>query len=176
MRSSLLKVIASFSAFAAASAVFFCTPSEARAESAAEAANKGFKLGLGPIVLVPTDGGPLGGGLILDARYGIGVGPLILGPGGRLSGYFISGRFIGTAMPTLRLTVPIGPLAPFILGGVGGGWLSNPSEGGVALLGGGGLMIHVGRVLAVGVEATYQAVTGTEFKTLAIGPALSIGF
>lgn len=145
-------------------------------DSAAFSANRGFKIGIGPILLSPSrEGGPWGGGLDLDGRYGIVAGPTVIAPGGRLAGYALSGRFIGTAMPTLRFTLPVGPLAPFVVGGIGGGWISNPSESGVAMLGGGGLMIHFGRVFAIGAEATYQTITGTEFHGLAIGPAISFG-
>lgn len=144
-------------------------------ESTAMQANRGLRFGFGPAILFPTDGGPLGGGLVLDGRYGIKAGPTVLAPGGRLAGYVLSARFIGTAMPTFRVTLPVGPFAPYVVGGVGGGWLSNDSEGGVAWLGGGGLMIHFGRVLAIGAEATYEAITGTEYKALSIGPAIHIG-
>jgi len=167
-------------ALSVAATAFVATTRDAHAQeesdSSAMSANRGFKLGLGPTILLPNrDGGPYGGGLTLDGRYGIKAGPTVLAPGGRLSGYLISSRFIGVAMPTFRITVPVGPLAPYILGGVGGGWLSNNSEGGVALMGGGGLMIHFGRVLAIGAEASYQTITGTEFQTVAIGPAISFG-
>ena len=164
-----------------AAALFLVTASrDARAydeDSAAVQANEGLHIGLGPVLLIPSDPDrPMGGGLEFDLRYGIGLDPIILGPGGRLAGYFISGRFVGTAMPTLRVTLPLGPLAPFIIGGVGGGWITNPGESGLALLGGGGLMIHFGRFFAIGAEATYQVITGTEFKELAIGPAIVISF
>lgn len=155
------------------------TTSEASADeegdSAAMAANKGLRIGIGPELLVPTDDGPMGGGLILDGRYGIKAGPTVLAPGGRLAGYIISSRFIGTAMPTFRVTLPVGPLAPFLVGGIGVGGLSNPGESGLALLGGGGLMIHLGRIVAIGAEVTYQRITGTEFQTLGIGPAIHFG-
>jgi hypothetical protein len=145
-------------------------------ESVAMQANLGLKIGLGPTLLLPLrDGGPFGGGLTLDGRYGIKAGPTALAPGGRLAGYLISGRFVGIAMPTFRVTLPVGPLAPFVMGGIGAGYISNDSESGVALLGGGGLMIHVGRIFAFGAEATYQVITGTEMKTFAIGPAISFG-
>ncbi len=145
-------------------------------ESAAMAANRGLHLGIAPTLLLPNRaGGPYGGGLSLDLRYGIKVGPTVLAPGGMLAGYFISSRFIGEAMPTFRVTLPVGPLAPYVLGGVGGGWISNPSEGGVALLGGGGLMIHFGRVFGIGAEATYQTITGTGFGGVALGPMISFG-
>lgn len=143
-------------------------------DSAAVRANKGLHFGLGPVLLVPPDNRPLGGGLDLDLRYGIGAEPFIIAPGGRLAGYFISRRFVGMGMPTLRVTAPLGPLAPFLIGGVGGGHITNPSENGLALMGGGGLMVHFGSVLAVGAEATYQVITGTEFRAFTIGPSIAI--
>jgi hypothetical protein len=145
-------------------------------DNAAMAANRGLRIGLGPTLLLPArDGGPYGGGLTLDGRYGIKAGPTVLAPGGRLSGYLQSSRFVGVAMPTFRVTVPVGPLAPYLVGGVGGGWISNPSDGGVALLGGGGLMIHFGRIFAIGAEATYQTITNTGFDTVVIGPSIQFG-
>lgn len=163
-----------------AAALVLGSPSIAHAqegedESAAMKANKGLRIGLGPELLLPTDNGPLGGGLVLDGRYGLRAGPTVLAPGGRLSGYLISQRFVGTAMPTFRITLPIGPLAPYAEGGVGGGWLSNKSESGLALLAGGGLMIHFGRILALGAEVTYQRITGTDFQVIGIGPSIHIG-
>lgn len=145
-------------------------------DSAAMSANRGLRIGVGPTVLLPMrDDGPYGGGLSLDGRYGFRAGPTVLAPGGRANGYLISSRFIGAAMPTFRVTVPVGPLAPFLVGGLGPGVVTNPSEQGLALLGGGGLMIHVGRVFAFGAEATYQTITGTEFRSLALGPAIAFG-
>jgi hypothetical protein len=117
----------------------------------------------------------MGGGVVFDGRYGFRAGPTVLAPGGRLAGYIISSRFVGTAMPTFRVTLPVGPLAPYVVGGIGAGGLSNPSESGLALLGGGGLMIHFGRIVAVGAELTYQRITGTEFESLGIGPSLQFG-
>jgi hypothetical protein len=167
-----------FSAVAAFLAALALAPSvhaQEERDTPSFRANRGFSLGLGPAILLPTDAGPVGGGLVLDGRYGIPAGPIIVAPGGRLAGYFISRRFVGTAMPTLRVTLPAGPLAPYLLGGVGGGGLSNPSEGGVALMGGGGLTIHFGSVLAVGVEITYQTITNTELRSVALGPSISFG-
>lgn len=144
-------------------------------EGAAAAANRGLRIGVGPVLLLPTDGGPLGGGLDLSARYGFRAGPTILAPGGRVAGYLFSQRFAALGMPTFRVTVPAGPLAPFVMGGVGPGWISSPSEAGVALLGGGGLMVHFGRALALGAEVSYQTITGTELQSIAIGPSILIG-
>lgn len=139
-------------------------------------ANRGPRLALGPVLLLPSrSGGPLGGGLDAEGRYGLKAGPTVLAPGVRLAAYFLSSRVIGTARPTFRVTIPIGPLAPFLVGGLGGGWISNPAENGLAVMGGGGLMVHVGRVLAIGAEITYQEIRGTELGNLAIGPAIAFG-
>lgn len=112
---------------------------------------------------------------LTDLRYGIGAGPFIIAPGGRLAGYYYSQRFVGLAMGTGRLTLPLGPLAPYGVVGVGAGSISNPGQSGMALMGGGGLMLHFGRVFALGVEATYQKITDTDFRVLSIGPLFSFG-
>ena len=174
-RSRLLPL--ALAATVAAGIALVASPASAQEEreSAAMQANRGLRFGLGPELLLPNDRGPMGGGLVLDGRYGFKAGPTVLAPGGRLGGYVISSRFAGTAMPTFRITLPIGPLAPFAVGGLGIGGLSNPSESGLAWLGGGGLMVHFGRILAIGAEITYQRIEGTEFETLGIGPSIQFG-
>jgi hypothetical protein len=137
-------------------------------------ANVGLVSGLGLAVLIP-DEGSAGLGLELAGRYGVPVGPLVLAPGARVGGYYLQERVIGLLMPTFRVTVPLGPLAPYAQGGIGAGGITNPGEGGLAWLGGGGLMIHFGGVLSIGAEINYQGITGTGFKVLSIGPTIVIG-
>lgn len=137
-------------------------------------ANVGLVTGLGIAVLIP-DEGSAGGGLEFSARYGIPVGPTVMAPGGRLGGYYLQERFIGVLMPTFRVTLPLGPLAPFVQGGAGPGVLTNPGDGGLAWLAGGGLMIHFGGVLSLGAEVNIERITGTGFEVLSIGPTLVIG-
>lgn len=144
-------------------------------DSAAYDSNEGWNTGFGPMIIAPRDGGPLGAGLDLDLRYGIGAGPFVFAPGGRLAGYYYSQRFVGMAMPTARLTLPIGPLAPYGIAGAGVGSVSNPSQSGMALMGGGGLMLHFGRIFGLGVEATYQKITETDFRAISVGPLFTIG-
>jgi hypothetical protein len=166
-------------AFAAATVLALGAPGVAHAEeeteSPAMSKNRGLRVGLAPVLLIPTDRGPMGGGLELDGRYGIKAGPTVLAPGGMLAGYIISLRPVGIAMPTARLTLPAGPLAPFIMGGVGGGWLGNPAQNGLAVMGGGGIAVHFWRIVAIGAELSYQTITGTEFRSLALGPVISFG-
>jgi hypothetical protein len=171
-----LPVLAAALGVSLVAAAFAASPARADDDSAAYRANVGLHIGIAPVLLIPTEGGPLGGGLDLDARYGIPVGPAIIAPGGRLAGYYDDSHFIGIAMPTARVTFPLGPFAPFVVGGVGPGLVTNPSEGGVALLGGGGLMVHFGDHFALGAEATYQTITSTGFHELAIGPAILLSF
>jgi hypothetical protein len=144
-------------------------------ESPSVSANTGLITGVGPLLLLPSDGGPLGGGLEADVRYGIKAGPVIVGPGGRISGYAVSGRFVGIVMPAARVTLPVGPFAPYAVGGLGGGFLTNPGEGGVSFLAGLGTMVHFGRMIAVGLEASFRTITGTEFQMFTLGPVVSLG-
>ncbi len=138
--------------------------------------SRGLGLDVGPTLLFPLrEGGPYGGGLSVEGRYGIPLGPTVVAPGGRVAGYIISDRGVGIAMPTVRVTVPVGMFAPYLVGGVGVGYLSRDGQTGAALLGGGGFMIHIGRGVAFGAEATYQAITGTELNTLTITPAIAFG-
>lgn len=135
--------------------------------------NVGLVTGLGFALLVGDEA--TGVGAELAGRYGIPQGPVVIGPGARLGAYYFDQRFIGTLMPTLRLTLPLGPFAPFVHGGAGGGVITDPGEGGVAWLGGGGLMIHFGGALSLGAEVNYQGVTGTGYRALSIGPTIVIG-
>jgi hypothetical protein len=162
------------SAAFAAGACLFAPLAHAEGDSAAWRANTGLVTGLGLALLVPEEGS-LGGGLELTARYGIAAGPVILAPGGLLGGYYLQERFIGVLMPTGRITIPLGPLAPFGQGGIGTGGITNPGEGGLAWLAGGGLMIHFGGFFALGAEINYQGITGTGYKVLSIGPSIVIG-
>jgi hypothetical protein len=160
-------------------AACLCAAAPAAAEdeipnTAAWRSNTGLVAGVGFAVLVP-DEGSLGFGAELNARYGMPVGPIILAPGGLLGGYFLQERFIADLLGTLRLTAPLGPLAPFVQGGAGPGVLTSPGDAGVAWLAGGGLVVHFGGVLTIGVEVNYQGITGTGYKSLSIGPSISIG-
>lgn len=136
-------------------------------------ANVGFIKTTGIAILFAD--GSTGVGLELSARYGIPAGPFIVAPGARIGGYYIAERLIGVAMPTGRLTIPIGPLAPFVQGGAGVGGLTNPGDGGFAWLFGGGLMIHTKGALSFGAEINYSGITGTGLEVLSVGPVIMIG-
>jgi len=138
--------------------------------------NTGHRFSVAPGVFLPTDGGHVGFSIAGDYRYGIDVGPVVVAPGVRLAGYFPSGFVALTALATARITVPLGPVGPYVLGGIGPGYVSEPKQAGAAYLGGGGLMVYIGRSFAIGAEASYLGITGTGFHALFIGPSLLLGF
>jgi len=138
--------------------------------------NTGLRVAIAPGVFIPTRGGRVGFSVAGDLRYGFKLGPVVLAPGLRPAAYFPPRQRIVTGLGTLRVTFPVGPVGPFILGGVGPGWVRRPSHVGVAYLGGGGFMVHIGTQFGIGVEATYQAITGTDFAALFVGPLLLLAF
>ena len=142
--------------------------------TAAWRANTGVVTGLGFMLLIPKHG-DVGFGLDFGLRYGIPVGPFILAPGALISGSYLQSRFVGDLMGTARVTLPIGLLAPFVHGGIGGGTLTNPSDGGVAWMAGGGLVVHLGGVLALGLELNYKTITDTRFEAWTVGPTIAFG-
>ena len=116
-------------------------------------------------------------GLAVDAdvTYGIPKAPVVIAPGGRFAAY-LGGNGAVTGMPIVEIMLPIGAIVPSAKVGIGVGHASGPNETGVALMGGGGIDVHLTREVLVGVDATYEAVTGTGFSSLAIGPRASLRY
>jgi hypothetical protein len=144
--------------------------------------NTGFQWGLSPGVVFT--GGKASFFLGLRFGYGIDTGHVILVPGVRLSGYFTDPN-VYLGMPVMKLVYPIGHFAPFIEAGAGVGYVAGydldsrtsvAAQTGVALLAGGGFMVHFSWKFGLGVEANYQTVTATEFHGFGIGPILAIAF
>lgn len=132
----------------------------------------GFQWGLSPGVVFVN--GEAGFALGLYLGYGIDTGPVIVVPGLRLSGYFTDPS-VYVGMPDVKIAFPIDRFEPFLEGGVGVGLVTtDPSKTGVALMGGGGFMIHF-RPVAFGAAVTYQTITGTGFEGIGVGPILAIG-
>ena len=144
--------------------------------------NTGFQWGLAPGVVFA--GGNASFFLGVRFGYGIDTGNVIVVPGVKLSAYFTDPNvYIG--MPVMKLVYPIGHFAPFVEGGAGVGYVAGydidsrtsvDAKTGVALLAGGGFMVHFSWKFGLGVEANYQTVTGTDFHGFGIGPILAIAF
>lgn len=139
--------------------------------------NTGFQWGISPGIIIVD--GEASFALGLRFGYGVDTGNLILVPGLRLAGYF-SDPAVYLGMPVMKLVLPIDRFAPFLEAGAGVGHVSSTdavsAKTGVAVLGGGGFMVHFSMKLGLGVEANYQAITGTGFKGFGIGPILALAF
>lgn len=139
--------------------------------------NQGLRIGIAPGVFIPARGGRVGFSVAADVRYGFRVAPaLVIAPGLRLGGYFPPRERIAMALGMLRLTVPIGPVGPYVMGGAGVGWVRTEETVGVAYLGGGGFMVHIGTRFGIGAEASYSAITSTRFRVIAVGPIFLLSF
>jgi len=139
--------------------------------------NTGFQWGISPGVIFVD--GEASFALGLRFGYGIDTGTVILVPGVRLAGYFSQpGVYLG--MPIMKLVLPLDRFAPFVEAGAGVGYVSSSNDTeaktGLALLGGGGFMIHFSMKFGLGVEANYQVITGTPFKGFGIGPIIALAF
>ncbi len=139
--------------------------------------NTGFQWGIAPGVIFNR--GEASFALGLRFGYGFDLGTVIFVPGVRLVGYFSTpGVYMG--MPVMKLVLPIDRFAPFVEAGAGMGYVSKGdatgAQTGLAVLGGGGFMIHFTMKFGLGVEANYQVITGTEFKGFGIGPILALAF
>ena len=133
----------------------------------------GFHLGFDPGVVFGN--GKAGFAIAGRLEYGFDTGSLIIAPGVSVAAYFLDPNvYIG--MPTVKLTLPIGWFVPFIEGGAGVGQVTEPSDTGLALLGGGGFMIHASPNVALGVEAGYEAIVGTDFAVVTLGPVIAVSF
>jgi hypothetical protein len=139
--------------------------------------NTGFQWGIAPGVII--SGGEASFALGLRFGWGFDTGTFILVPGLRLVGYFSTpGVYMG--MPIMKVVLPIDRFAPFLEAGAGMGYVSkgdtSGAQTGLAVLGGGGFMIHFTWKFGLGVEANYQVITGTEFKGFGVGPIIALAF
>jgi hypothetical protein len=115
--------------------------------------------------------------------YGIDTGSVIIVPGLLGAGYFTDPS-VFTGVPLLRLVYPIDRFAPFIEGGAGIGHIAADTSGdnqkssqdGLAVLAGAGFMVHFSLAFGVGIEGSWQMITGTDFHAFGVGPVLAIGF
>src|SRR5262249_25180466 len=108
-------------------------------------------------------------------EYGFDTGSVIVAPGVAGAAYFLDPN-VYMGLPTVKLALPIGWFGPFVQGGGGGGGGAPPGDPGLALLGAGGFMIHVTSAVALGVEAGYEAILGTDFGVIILSPVLAIAF
>ena len=119
--------------------------------------------------------GDMGLSVDANATYGIPAAPFVIAPGARFAGYF-GDKGAVSGMPIVEAMLPVGAFVPYVKAGAGIGHANGPSETSAALMGGVGLDVHVTRDVLLGVDATWETVTGTGFNTLAIGPRVGVRY
>lgn len=134
-----------------------------------------FNLTAGVFFRSPSD--HVGFSLAGDFYYDFRLGPLVLAPGGRFTGYIIRDFYAIAGFATLRTGLSLGPVLPYLMGGAGFGYIAaDDKDAGVSYLGGGGLMLILRRRLAVGLEATYQGFALTDFHATYLGANLQFSY
>lgn len=138
--------------------------------------NSGFHWGIAPGIVWVN--GSAGAAVGLRFGYGFDTGSVIVVPGIGLTGFFTSPS-VYLGIPEVRLVYPIDRFAPFVVGGAGFGAIGgdgSAAKNGLALLGGGGFVVHFSQSFGLGVEATYTTITGADFSAVSVGPILAIAF
>lgn len=138
----------------------------------AEVDASGWSLNLTP-VLVAQDGYRLGGGADPEVKYTLDRGGARLAAGARIGGYYAKELFGVTVMPTLRLTVPVGPVEPYASFGMGYGWVPDEGEEGVATMSRIGVVFRIHRNFALGAEGTVQKLEGSRYQFPSLGSMIS---
>lgn len=134
----------------------------------------GWSLNFTPTLIFPKGEYRFGGGVDPELKYTYDLGGLRLSAGGRIGGYYAKNLFSVMAMPTLRVTVPIGPLEPYAAVGAGYGWLPDRGHGDFATMSRLGVVFRFSESFAIGVEGTLQRIYGAGFEILTLGSMMSI--
>jgi hypothetical protein len=137
--------------------------------------NSGWSLNFTPVLVLPEDGYGLGGGLDPEVKYTLDLGGVRLSSGARVGGYYAKDLFGVTAMPTVRLTVPVGAFEPYTSFGVGYGRLTHDGHEDVATMSRLGFLYHFTERFAIGFEGTYQKIEGSEFQFPSFGSMMGFG-
>jgi hypothetical protein len=145
------------------------------AGSTARAQDKsGWSINFTPVLLLPTDSYRFGGGTDPELKYTLDLGHARLSAGFRVGAYYAKNLFGMTAMPTLRLMVPVGPVEPYAAVGMGYGWLPKPRHGDFAAMSRLGVVFRFSENFALGVEGTLQKIDGSAFRFPSFGSMVSL--
>lgn len=141
-----------------------------------EGKNSGWSLNFTPVLLAPHNDDRLGGGVDPEVKYTLDRGGVRLSAGLRVGGYYAKNLFGITAMPTLRLVVPVGRVEPYVSFGMGYGWLPKIEHSGIATMSRLGTVFRFSESFGLGVEGTIQKIEGSDFAFPSFGSALAINF
>lgn len=136
----------------------------------------GWSLGFTPALIGPHHGYRWGGGADPELKYTIDRDGARLSAGLRVGAYYARNSFGITAMPTLRITVPVGRVEPYASFGMGYGWLPEESQADIATMSRLGIVFRVSKKLALGLEGTLQKIERSEFRFPSLGSAINFDF
>lgn len=149
---------------------------EPPARPAVEGKYSGFSLNFTPVLLAPRNDERLGGGADPELKYTLDRGAVRLSAGLRVGAYYAKNLFGVTAMPTLRLLVPVGPVEPYVSFGMGYGWLPKLEHSGIATMSRLGVVFRFSENFGLGVEGTLQRIERSAFEFPSFGSAMSFNF
>jgi hypothetical protein len=134
----------------------------------------GFSFNFTPVILFPGGEYRWGGGADPELKYTFDLGTVKLSTGGRTGAYYAKNLFGTMAMPTLRVTVPLGPVEPYVSAGAGYGWLPKLEHSDFASMARLGTVVRFSKKFSLGIEGTLQAIHGSGFHFPSFGSMVSI--
>lgn len=144
--------------------------------AAAEEDRSRWGMNFTPVIIAPKNGYHLGGGVDPEVTYTVDRGGARISAGLRVGGYYAKDLFGITAMPTLRITVPVGPVEPYASFGMGYGWIVEDGHEGIATMSRLGVVFRISKSVALGVEGTLQKIDGSRFRFPSLGSMVAFDF
>lgn len=135
----------------------------------------GWRFNLTPAIVSQGGEYGLGGGVDPEVRFAAARRGGYLSIGARVGAYYARNLFGVNAMPTLRVTIPVGSLELYSAVGVGYGWLPKIGGSDRAEMYRAGFYHHFSKSFGIGAELTYQDIARTNFQFLSLGSMLSFG-
>lgn len=134
----------------------------------------GWSINFTPVLMFADDRYRFGGGADPELKYTLDLGGARLSAGGRVSGHYAKNLFGMTFMPTLRLTMPVGPVEPYVSFGMGYGWIPSTDHGDFATMSRLGVVFRISDRFALGFEGTLQKLDHSEFRFPSFGSMISL--
>jgi hypothetical protein len=128
------------------------------------------------VLLMPENDYDLGGGVDPEVKYTLDRGGARFSAGLRVGGYYAKNLLGITAMPTLRLTVPVGRVEPYVAFGMGYGWLPEIEHSDIATMSRIGVVFRFTESFGLGVEGTIQKIDDSRFRFPSFGSMVSFDF
>lgn len=132
-----------------------------------------WSLNFTPVIIPSGKGYRSGGGLDPEVKYTLSLNGVNVSAGIRVGGYSAKNLFGWMAMPTVRLTLPIGKFEPYAAFGQGYGRLPKLHYDDVATMSRLGFFVHVSEKWGIGIEGTYQEIQGSDFEFYSYGSMVS---